>query len=309
MLNNKFSFFSIPARYSFFLKSLLIFVTAVYFISCRRQAKTVGGFSLNDEGIYLKYCAIGEDETPDENQWLLLNVKYKTQRDSIFYVSNHHGWKGHFIKCKEIKNKPLLKIIYNMAEGDSINAWVNPTIFFNEIFDIGSPSFTNGDSIVKLEMKLVAIMEEDEKKVYEESKYLDCERLKKDEQNSMIKYAQKNFVRYETLEGNILFKKIKITKDSLVTKGKLISIKYRGSFTDNLIFDQSAYFKPIDFTYGSEGQLLPGLQIVLKHLRKGEVAKFILPSRLAFGEEGSSDGFIPPHTPLVYEIEVVNIKQ
>ena len=237
---------------------------------------------MNDDGIYLKYCAIGEDETPDENQWLLLNVKYKTQRDSIFYVSNHHGWKGHFVKCKEIKNNPLLKIVYNMAEGDSI---------------------------VKLEMKLVAIMEEDEKKVYEESKYLDCERLKKDEQNTMIKYAQKNFVRYETLEGTILFKKTKITKDSLVKKGKLISIKYRGSFTDNLIFDQSVYFKPFDFTYGSEGQLLPGLQIVLKQLRKGEVAKFILPSRLAFGEEGSSDGFIPPHTPLVYEIEVVNIKE
>ena len=87
MLNNKFSFFSIRARYSFFLKSLLIFVTAVYFISCRRQAKTVGGFSLNDDGIYLKYCAIGEDDTPDEDQWLLLNVKYKTQGDSIFYVS------------------------------------------------------------------------------------------------------------------------------------------------------------------------------------------------------------------------------
>lgn len=308
MLNNKFSFFSIPARYSFFLKSLLILIVSVYFISCRRQNKTIGGFSLNNDGIYLKYCAIGEDDTPDENQWLLLNVKYKTQKDSIFYTSNHHGWKGHFIKFQEIKNKPLLKIIFNMAEGDSINAWVKPGIFFNEIFDIGSPSFIKDDSIVKLEMKLVALMDDDEKKVYEDSKYFDCERRQKNEQNLMNSYAKKNFVNFEILEGNILFKKIKTTHDSLVKKGKFTSIKYRGSFTDNLIFDQSAFFKPFDFSFGSEGQLLPGLQIVLKQMRKGEVAKFILPSRLAFGEEGSSDGFIPPHTPLVYEMEVINVK-
>ena len=46
----------------------------------------------------------------------------------------------------------------------------------------------------------------------------------------------------------------------------------------------------------------------LYKLKKGEKAKIILPSQLAFGDQGSSNGVIPPYTPLVYQIEIIDIK-
>jgi FKBP-type peptidyl-prolyl cis-trans isomerase len=50
------------------------------------------------------------------------------------------------------------------------------------------------------------------------------------------------------------------------------------------------------------------MQMAIRVMRKGEIAKFILPSRLAFGEQGSSDGTIPPFCPLVYEVEIIDVK-
>jgi len=44
-------------------------------------------------------------------------------------------------------------------------------------------------------------------------------------------------------------------------------------------------------------------------MKKGEKSKIILPSYLGFGEQGSSDGKIPPYTPLLYEIELLNIEK
>jgi FKBP-type peptidyl-prolyl cis-trans isomerase len=309
VINNKFSFFSIRLSFCFSSKALFIFIICVALFSCKKTVKTVGGFTLNDDNIYVRYCEISdEDETPEKNDWLLLNVNYKTQNDSVFFTSRHHSWNGYFFKFGETKNKPLLKFMEKMAVGDSAQIMLNPVIFFNEIFDSGSPDFVAGDSIVKIEMKLMAIMEGDEKLVYEESKRLECGRKKDKERQTIQEYANKKFKQFVSINDQLIYKKTKYTNDSLVKKGKQVSVRFRGFFLDDFLFDHSCYEKPFDFTYGSEGQLLPGLQIVLKEMREGEVAKIILPSQLAFGEEGSSNGFIPPHTPLVYEIEVLNVK-
>ena len=47
------------------------------------------------------------------------------------------------------------------------------------------------------------------------------------------------------------------------------------------------------------------IHYVIKRLKKGQNAKIILPSRLAFGENGSSNGTIAPYTPLIYEIKII----
>ncbi|MGZ3885263.1 MAG: FKBP-type peptidyl-prolyl cis-trans isomerase [Bacteroidia bacterium] len=43
-------------------------------------------------------------------------------------------------------------------------------------------------------------------------------------------------------------------------------------------------------------------------MKKGDFVKIILSSWLAFGETGSSNGTIPPFTPLLYEIKLIEVK-
>jgi len=82
---------------------------------------------------------------------------------------------------------------------------------------------------------------------------------------------------------------------------------YKGYFLDGTLIDYTPNNWAFEFVLGQEGQLIDGLQLALYKLKKGEKAKIILPSPLAFGEKGSSNGAVPPYTPLVYQIEIVDI--
>jgi len=65
-----------------------------------------------------------------------------------------------------------------------------------------------------------------------------------------------------------------------------------------------APFKPIRFPLGVQG-MIPGWNEGLQLLAKGAKATFVLPSSLAYGEQGNQQ--IPPFTPLVFDVELVDI--
>lgn len=57
-----------------------------------------------------------------------------------------------------------------------------------------------------------------------------------------------------------------------------------------------------------KGGVEAGLEEGIKLMRKGDQAKFILPSHLAFGLMGDGEK-IPPRASLVYEVELIKIQQ
>jgi FKBP-type peptidyl-prolyl cis-trans isomerase len=42
-------------------------------------------------------------------------------------------------------------------------------------------------------------------------------------------------------------------------------------------------------------------------MSEGEKSLFILPSELGFGNQGSSNQFIPPFTSLIFEVEILKV--
>ncbi len=72
--------------------------------------------------------------------------------------------------------------------------------------------------------------------------------------------------------------------------------------------------KPLDqptdlqFTFGRPDQVVEGLQFALSKMRSGDEALVYLPSYLAFGEEGSTGGVVPPKTPVYFRVKVVDVK-
>lgn len=287
----------------------LIIAISFIFIACSNDAELIDGYSVSEKGLHYKMCALGEGEKhPKKGDWLLLNVKYRTKEDSLFYHSKHHAWQGYFIEFKDDKADKFLSYFTKMIEGDSMQFKVETTTFFKEIFGNEVPYFCKGDSIVKVELRLVALMDAGEMEQFKQSKALEMKDNYSLESEKLLNYAKTNFSTFDTISGGIFFKSIKNTSDSLVQPGKLVSIRYTGYYLDNELFDKAGYAKPIDFTYGSQGQLLAGMQMAIRTMRKGEIAKIILPSHLAFGEQGSSDGTIPPYCPLVYEVEIIDVK-
>lgn len=92
----------------------------------------------------------------------------------------------------------------------------------------------------------------------------------------------------------------------LVRYGQLVTLRYKVMLLTGDVIYSSDQLGFKQFTVG-RGGVETGLEEGIRLLRKGDKAKFILPSHLAFGLLGDSEK-IPPRTPIVYLIEVVEVQ-
>ncbi len=90
-------------------------------------------------------------------------------------------------------------------------------------------------------------------------------------------------------------------------KGQTVAVHYKGMFSDGGVFDDS-YKRgaPIEFPVGM-GNVIPGWDEGILMLNKGDKARFVIPSNLAYGEAGAG-GVIPPNATLVFDVELMEIK-
>jgi FKBP-type peptidyl-prolyl cis-trans isomerase len=85
----------------------------------------------------------------------------------------------------------------------------------------------------------------------------------------------------------------------------VVLVNYEGTFTDGTIFD-SSYGReepaeiPLELVIPgwSEGVCLMGL---------GDMYTLYIPSRLGYGENGIQEAAIPPYTPLIFTVELLDI--
>lgn len=70
----------------------------------------------------------------------------------------------------------------------------------------------------------------------------------------------------------------------------------------------STYERPdaVKFEYGRRVDT-PGFEYAISTLKKGSKAKLIVPSTLAFGRRGSGN-LVAPFQPLIYEVEIIDVK-
>ena len=86
-------------------------------------------------------------------------------------------------------------------------------------------------------------------------------------------------------------------------KGELVKVHYKGQLLDETVFDSSyKRNEPIEFKVGI-GQVIPGWDEGIMLLKKGDKARFVIPSNLAYGESGAG-GVIPPNSTLIFEVEL-----
>ena len=87
--------------------------------------------------------------------------------------------------------------------------------------------------------------------------------------------------------------------------GSTVSVHYTGKLVDGTIFDSSYQRnKPISFVLG-KGQVIEGWDEGLLKMAKGGSGKFVIPSNLAYGENGAG-GIIPPNSTLIFDLELID---
>ncbi len=120
-------------------------------------------------------------------------------------------------------------------------------------------------------------------------------------ENDIIKEISKGFKETKSGLKYIILKK----GDGLKPfPGDLVKVHYKGQLLDQTVFDSSyKRNQPIEFKVG-EGQVIPGWDEGIMLLNKGDKARFIIPSNLAYGSSGAG-GVIPPNATLIFEVELI----
>lgn len=88
--------------------------------------------------------------------------------------------------------------------------------------------------------------------------------------------------------------------------GKSVAVHYTGYFLDGRVFDSSQGRGTLDFVTASGG-MIPGFDIMVQEMKKGEKRTVVLPPEMAYGDAGAG-GIIPGGAYIVFDIELVNIK-
>lgn len=127
------------------------------------------------------------------------------------------------------------------------------------------------------------------------------------EQNAIIDYAMNEMIPLERNDRGVFYRTLKEGDGELLQWGDYIKVHYKGYFLDGKVFDDTRVREqPMQFYIGN---MIPGWNFGLQHIAPGGTIQLFVVSPLAYAEKGLPNAkggmLVPPNTPLVFEVEVL----
>jgi len=86
----------------------------------------------------------------------------------------------------------------------------------------------------------------------------------------------------------------------------VVQVHYHGMLIDGKVVDSSVdRMKPAEFPVN---KVIPAWTEALQKMKVGDKWRLYVPSRLAYGPQGTEDGKIPPFAALLFDIELLEVK-
>ena len=113
-----------------------------------------------------------------------------------------------------------------------------------------------------------------------------------------------NNTKVETTTTGLYFVTQTVGTGATVKAGDTVTVEYTAMFLNGSVFDSSSNFVYIHKAAGQ--RMIQGWEEGIEILSKGGSAVFLIPSAKAYGVNGYLA--IPPYTPLLFMINVIDIK-
>ncbi len=159
------------------------------------------------------------------------------------------------------------------------------------------------------------------KRIEEEQKEL--QKKKEETKAKFLKFIEDNKEKATVLPSGLKIISIKKGSDVKPKTGSKVQVYYAGYFTTGDLFDtnvkdvallydkynrvreQRGGYKPAAMDYSPDAQLIQGFRDGLQQMNYGDKVLILVPSHLAYGEQGSR-GVIPPNSDLIFELEIID---
>ena len=285
------------------INQFLFLITAVLslILACKQTQKKE--YEYDKAGYYYKLFYFEDiGHRAKKGQIVKINVSFKTQNDSVFWDSYNNLSDNFYVRLDSLDKSNLLgKCISRFTINDSVCMLMPKIDFYRQQFNTNEiPYFSQKDSIIKINFKIKNILTEQEFSYVKQ----DLENM---EMTRIEAYygSHSQLIHAKDSAGFYWVEKPDTLHPGVIQTGDQINITYQGYFLNGRVLEKSP--QNFDLIYGTPDQLVKGINNVIRLLNVGQNAKIILPSPLAFGEKGSSNGTVPPFTALVYEIKINEI--
>lgn len=283
------------------VSGMLIF--SIIFVSCGNVSR-YPGYAITDSGIHFQLLKLGEEDWKfSPGDYYTADIEYRTLNDSVFFKGRRK------LQIFEPEFEGAIEECFAMLHpGDSAIFIISADSFFVRTIEAEMPSFLPANSEMKV---CISVIEAQNLQQYAKEKDAFLSWISDFEAYENVMLSQ--FIENENVKSlpfadGLYCIPIEEGSDVKIQRGDTITIHYEGWFLNGTFFDSTRKRnQPFSFVYGTEWQVVKGIEDALRSMSEGEKSVFIMPSRLAFGYTGSSTGIIPPFTTVIFEIEVLKV--
>ncbi len=260
--------------------------------------------------------------TIQDGDFVALNFTEKTEEDSLMNNSYDIDRPAMLQKQKSAFKGDLFAALALLSEGDSATFKINLDSLVAKM-GTKKPTNTKGKYLLYT-MKVNKVIPKGKLndslfdiKVQEYVK-VETGKTKNNEASKFKHYISSKSLKPVVTASGLNYVVSKQGSGIKATAGDTVQVNYTGSFLSGKVFDTSLPevakksgifnaqrpYEPLKMPVGMGGSI-PGFEEGLMLFPKGTKVTLILPSKLGYGERGNQG--IPPFTPLIFEIEIVNI--
>ncbi len=292
---------------------MFLVLTAIALAGC------TNGYKQGDNGILYKTYIDKAGPKIKDGDFVYANIIVKNDADSLIQSTYADGNAEGMIVQSQIKGD-IFSAMKLLTEGDSASFKL-PVDSISKGRPV--PSMFKGKFIV-YEVKIEKVIPKKDLGEHEfQTKFqtfLMFQQLaiKNGEPDRIKRYIADNKLNTAKTDSGLYYAITKQGLGPLAAKGDTVVVNYTGSLLTGKVFDTSikeeaikaklpysaSPYVPVRIPVGQH-MVMPGWDQGLLLLNKGAEATFIIPSKLAYGEQGNKT--ISPFTPLAFTIEVVDI--
>jgi FKBP-type peptidyl-prolyl cis-trans isomerase FkpA len=300
-------------------KNLLILLgIAIAFSSCKQ-------FKQGEGDMFYKIHEDKDGPLIQDGDFIVFKFIQKTEEDSILYNSADYDRPAMTVKQKAGFKGDMFTAIGMLSEGDSATFKINIDSLVNKL-GMPKPENVKGKYMLytfKIDKVIPKgkLNDADFQTKIEQFLKVETDKAKNNEAGRIKNYVEKNDLKPTTTPSGLNYVITREAKNGMRAKpGDTVEVNYTGMFLSGKVFDTSIAdvakksgtfmaqrpYQPIKIPVGVGSGIIQGWEEALMLLPKGSKATLILPSKLAYGEQGSAPT-IQPYTPLVFEVDIVNI--
>jgi len=261
-------------------------------------------------GIYILETKKGTGKTPVKDGYVTAHYTVYLLGGEKLFSTVERGDPMDFKFGSQFENEGFQEIIGMMREGGKANAIVPSSMAFGAQ---GAGGVVPPFSSLYYDIELIKIMsnEEWERKQAEKDakKQAENAQKEKEETSAIQKYLNDNNITpTTTLPNGLIYVEKQAGTGTKPLDGKKVKVHYTGKLLNGIVFDSSVEKgEPLEFALGRRA-VIEGWDIGIALMNEGGKATLIIPSKLAYKERGAGD-IIPPFSPLVFDVELVETEK